>query len=106
MGKEKSTRKRRPASTLEARETQLIALALDNAERKLRDGTASSQMICHFLDLASTKERTRQKLMETQVQLAMAKTEAIQSSKNMEEMYREAMAAFSTYSGRPTNDYD
>lgn len=105
MEKEKSTRKRRPASTLEARENRLIALALDRAEEKLINGTATSQLICHFLELASSKERTKQKLIEEQVKLASAKTNAIQSAQNMDEMYREAMAAFSVYSGRP-NDYD
>lgn len=53
----KTTSKSRPATTPEARENQLIALAMDEAERKIREGTASSQLICHFLKLGSEKER-------------------------------------------------
>ena len=47
----KETRKIRPALSPEARENQLIDLAVNLAEQQLLDGTASSQVITHFLKL-------------------------------------------------------
>lgn len=51
MAKAKETgpsRSRRPALTPDARENQMISLAVDLAERQLEEGTASSQVITHF----------------------------------------------------------
>lgn len=89
----------RPALTPEGRENQLIALAIDQAEKQLLEGTASSQIICHFLKLASTKERLEKEIMEKQKELLAAKTEAIQASKSSEELYAKAIAAMRRYSG-------
>jgi len=98
---DKSGKKRRlrPALTPEARENQLIALAMDRAEEKLLDGTASSQMIVHFLKLGTTKERLEKDMMEEQKKLLKAKTEAIESQKRVEELYAQALAAMKSYSG-------
>jgi len=93
-----------PAGTPEARENQLIALATDLAEQQLRDGTASSQVITHYLKLASTKERLEKEMMVEQIKLLTAKTEALKSAKHVEELYAEAMAAFRTYSGQAPNE--
>lgn len=92
-------RKLRPALTPEARENQLISLAMDRAEEKLIDGTASSQMIVHFLKLGTTKERLEKDMMEEQKKLLKAKTEAIESQKRVEELYAQALAAMKSYSG-------
>ena len=46
----------RPALTPEARENQMISLAMDLAEKRLRDGSASSQEVTHFLKIAASKE--------------------------------------------------
>ena len=75
---------RRPAITPEARENQLIALAVDLAERQLLEGTASSQVITHYLKLGSTKERIEKEILEKQKELIMAKTESINSHKHSE----------------------
>lgn len=98
-------KKRPPARTPEARENQMIALAIDLAEKQLQKGTASSQVITHYLKLGSTKERIEKEILEKQKDLITAKTEAIQSAKRVEELYVEAMAAFTTYSGR-ANEHD
>jgi len=93
-----------PAKTPEARENQMVALAVDLAEKQLSDGTASSQVITHFLKLGSTKERLEKEILEKQKELITAKTDAIQSGKKVEELYKNALDAMRTYSGRGDND--
>lgn len=98
-----SNRKRRtsrPALTPEAREDQLIALATNLAEQQLRDGTASSQVITHFLKLGSTKERIEKEILREQKEMIKAKTEALKSEKRVEELYAEALSAMRKYSGQ------
>lgn len=98
---ESSPKKRLPpASTLEARENQLIALAYDLVEQRLLDRTATSQETTHFLKLGSTKERIEKEILERQKELITAKTEALQSAKHMEELYNNAVEAMKRYSGR------
>ena len=92
-------RKCAPAITPEARERQLIALAVDRAEQQLLDGTASSQVITHFLKLATEKERLEREKLERENELLRAKTEAIQAEKTKEELYRNAIAAMRRYGG-------
>lgn len=83
--------------TPEAREDQLIALAVDLAEKQLIEGTASAQVITHYLKLGSTKERLEKEIMEEQKALLVAKTESIKSSQITEGLYREALSAMKTY---------
>ena len=89
----------RPALTPEARENQLIALAVDLAEKQLIEGTASSQVICHYLKLGSTKEKIEKEILEKQKVLIDAKTESLQSSKRIEELYQNALNAMKNYGG-------
>lgn len=104
--KEEITKRRRPpATTPEARENQLIALAVDLAEKQLLEGTASSQVISHFLKLGSTKERIEKEILIHEKDLIKAKTEAIQSGKRVEELYKNALNAMRSYSGQK-GDYD
>ena len=107
MSKVKQTntkRKMRPALTPEAREQQLVSLAVDLAEQQLIDGTASSQVITHFLKLGSSRADLERAKLEHETKLLEAKTEALQSQKNMEELYAQAIAALKSYS--PTGDAD
>ena len=92
-------RTRRPASTPESREKQLVAMAVDLAEQQLRDGTASSQVITHYLKIGSTKEQLENELRIKQKELMEAKTEALQSSKRIEELYASAIVAMRSYNG-------
>lgn len=94
-----NSRLERPATTPEARENQLIARAVDLAEKQLMEGTASTQVIVHYLRLGSTKERIEKEILERQKELIMAKTEALQSAKRVEELYAKALTAMKTYSG-------
>lgn len=92
--------KMRPATTPEARENQLISLAVDLAEKQLREGTASPSVITHYLKLGSTKDRIEKEILEKQMQLIEAKTDNLQSSNRMEELYSAALKAMSDYSGK------
>lgn len=77
----------------------MISLAIDLAEQQLIDGTASSQVITHYLKLGSTKERIEKEILEKQKELIAAKTEALQSAKKVEELYERAMSAMKSYRG-------
>jgi hypothetical protein len=92
-------RKQRPATTPEARENQLIALAVDLAEKQLIEGTATSQVITHYLKLGSTKEKLEKDILKQQRELLEAKTEALKSAKRVEELYADALDAMKHYSG-------
>lgn len=96
---EKQT-KQRPALTPEGRENQMVSLAIDLAEQQLRDGTASSQVITHYLKLGSTKERQEKEKLEEEIKLLKAKTEALQQSGRIEELYLNALSAMKDYSGK------
>lgn len=91
--------KMRPALTPEARENQMIFLATELAEQQLRDGTASSQVITHFLKLGSSKEKLEHDILKEQKKLITAKTEALESSKRIEELYANAITAMREYGG-------
>lgn len=99
-------KKMRPATTPEARENQLIALAVDLAEKQLLEGTASSQVITHYLKLGSTKERIEREILEKQKALIEAKTESLQSAKRIEELYTNAINAMKNYSGQNDSSED
>jgi len=101
-----SSKKMRPALTPEARENQLISLAVDLAEQQLRDGTASSQVIAHYLKQSTAKAQLEKEKLIQENRLLQAKTEAYQSAKSSEELYKKALAAMRTYSGQgEPNDY-
>ena len=104
--KKKTTRKQAPARTKEAREQQLENLAMNLAEEKLRNGTASSQIICHFLNLATEKAELDREKVRADVKLQNAKVDAIESQKQTEEMYAKAIAAMQRYQGHMDDSYD
>lgn len=91
----------RPDTTPEERETRLISLAERLAEQQIRDGSASAQVLTHYLKLGSSRERVEQQRLEGEVKLQAAKIEAMGSSQRLEELYGNAMRAFSGYQGKP-----
>ena len=95
----KEKRPMRPAISSEAEENQGIALANNLALEQLRNGTASSQIIVHFLKQGSMKERLERERLEKENELLRAKTEALQSEKKVEELYEKALEAMSEYKG-------
>lgn len=92
----------KPATTPEARESEVVGLAIDLAEEQIRDGTASSQVITHFLKLGSSREQLEQQRLEHENELTRVKIEAIESQKRVEELYMEALDAMRSYSGNPS----
>ena len=97
-------RPRRPAISPDARERQLTALAVDLAEQQLRDGTASSQVITHFLKLATRREEIEREILEKQRDLIVAKTDQIHDQKRTDELFREAIEAIKGYQGQGDSD--
>lgn len=91
--------RRRPATTPEARENELVGYAIDLAERQIRDGTASSQVITHFLKLGSSREQLEQERLEHENELTRVKIEALESAQRVEELYKEALSAMRSYQG-------
>lgn len=96
--------KHRAAITPESREQQLCSLAVDLAEEQLRDGTASSQVITHFLRLATEKEKLEREKLQKENQLLNAKTNAIESGERSEALYEEVLNAFQKYAGKGGED--
>lgn len=96
----------RPALTPEARANQLVALAYDLAEKQLREGTASSQVITEFLKLGSSENKLKMEKLEEENKLLRAKTEKIQSEQRSEEMFAEAIKAMRQYQGRGPEEED
>ena len=101
---EPSRKSIRPALTPEARENQMISLAIDLVEKRLLDGSASSQETTHFLKLATTKAKLEKEILEKQKELLTAKTESIKSAKRVEELYSKALKAMQNYQGNGDPD--
>ena len=101
-----SKRRRKPARTPEGRENQLVSAAMDLAEQQIRDGTASSQVITHYLRLGTEKYKLEQKKLEADTKLSLAKVEAAETNKVLEEKYDRAIAAMRTYSGLGEQAYE
>ena len=96
----------RPTFTTEERQNRLTAMAMDLAEQRLLDGTASNQMICHFLKLGSEKERLDKVNLQEEINLKIAKREALEGAKHIEELYTNALKAMQSYSGQVSDDED
>ena len=94
----------RPAIDPEARQNQLIALAVDLAEKQLRDGTASSQVITHYLKQSSIREQLENERLREENKLLRAKTEQLKSEKRSEALVEEALKAFRNYAGQGDPD--
>jgi len=99
--------KRPPATTPQARENQMVALAVGLAERQILEGTASSQVITHFLKLGTMREQLEKEKLSRENELLKSKAEAIASGARVEEMYKQALNAMREYSGKDQEpDYD
>lgn len=101
-----NTKKRPPATTPEARENQLVSLAVDLAEKQLMDGTASSQVITHYLKIGTTRENIEKDILKEKKKLMVAQTEQLESQKRVEELYAKALSAMKSYSGADIGEDD
>jgi hypothetical protein len=109
--------RRKPAETPDERENKMIALAVELAETQLRNGTASAQVISHYIKLGSSRERLEQLRLEQDILKMKAQQDALAAAGRIEEMYTKALDAMRTYQGNPPdprsdhdypgmNDYD
>lgn len=107
-GQESRQSRGKPATTPEERENSLVSKAHDLAERQIEEGTASSQVITHFLKLGSTRERLEQQRLEHENELTRVKIEALESQARIEELYVNAINAMRNYAGdtTPQEDYE
>jgi hypothetical protein len=92
-------RNMRPAQTDDARESQLVSLAMDLAEKQMQEGTASSQVITHFLKQGSMRDRLERDRLAREVELLEAKVESMKSAHRVEELYEHAIQAMRSYAG-------
>ncbi len=95
----------RPALNPDARENQMISLAVDLAEKQLQEGTASSQVITHFLKLGSSKERLEREKLEEENKLLRAKTERLQADQRSDTFYKEVLDAIRLYRGESEEEF-
>lgn len=100
-GDSESVRHGRPATTPKGREQQLVALAFDLVEKRIREGTATSQEVTHFLKLGSSRELLEQERLQHENELTRAKIESMEGAARMEELYTNAILAMGTYQGHP-----
>jgi hypothetical protein len=96
--------RRPPATTPEARENQLIVLATDVVENQLREGTASAQVLTHFLKLATVRETLERDKLKSENELLKARVENLASNAKVEELYQQAINAFTSYKGDEVPD--
>lgn len=95
-----------PALNVEDREDQLISMAVSLAEERIRNGTASNQVLLHYLKLGSTRERLEKEKLRRENELLTAKAKSLESAEQMQEMYRKALYAMSEYKGEARDEYD
>lgn len=88
-----------PARTLDAREKEVVALAVELAEKQLKEGTAAPSVITHYLKLGTTSYRLELEKLKHENELLQAKTENIKSLGRMEELYAEAIESLRRYQG-------
>lgn len=98
------SRRDRPALTPEARENQMIAKAINLAEKQLDEGTASSQVLTHFLKLGTVKAQVELEKLRRENELLVAKAKSLESADRNNELYEKALSAFKSYSGQTVSD--
>lgn len=98
----------RPALSIEARENQLISLCVDEAEKRIRDGTASSQLLVHYLKQGTVKAQLEKEKLVQENKLTEAKIKALESAEEIKVLYDAALKAMRTYSGQdePEDPYE
>lgn len=102
--KESGKERKKPARTPKQRENQIINLVMDVVEQKIIDGTASSQILCHFLKLATEKERLENDKLRGELELAKARVRQIDMQEDLKSLYEGAVSAMRGY--RSTNEND
>lgn len=105
-GSGNSRPRRRPPSSPEEAENLLIAAAVNLAHKQIREGTATSQVITHFLKLASSREKLEQRKLEQDIGYTQAKIEAMAAANRIESLYDNAIRAMRAYQGQDVDDLE
>jgi hypothetical protein len=77
-------------------------MAIDLAADQLSAGTASSQVMTHFLKIGTMRAKLEMEKLQQENKLLEAKTEALASAQRIEELYKEALEAMRSYQGNET----
>lgn len=104
MDEDPSTRRRSPAKTPEERETSLISMAMDLAEQRIADGTASSPLLLHFAKLGSSREELEQQRLVNENAVLRKKLETMEAAIDVKNLMEDALSAFKGYSGEDDDD--
>lgn len=104
-GEPRNTR-RPPAKSPDEVERRLVSMAVEEAEKQLREGRASAQLITALIKTGSEREKYERKRLELDNELLRVKIEAQESSKRMEELYKDAINAMRIYSGQDVDEED
>lgn len=88
---------KRHAYTATSRENELISMAYDRVEQRIREDRATGPELVHFLKMGSEKARLEKEILEKERELITAKTEALQTQRHMEELYAKAIDALQSY---------
>lgn len=78
----------------------MIALAIDAAEQRIRQGVASDGLLIHYLKLGTEKERLEREKLQAETEMQRAKAEALRDTKNLNALFEDAMNAMRQYSGQ------
>lgn len=105
-GEKRPSRRRSPATTPEAQENRMINLAVGLAEKQLREGTASAQVVVHYLKLAGSRNRLEEEELANKNALLRSRVQQIESQQNTERMYSDALNAMRRYQGQEVEDDD
>ena len=95
---------RTPPKTAQAREDQLIAIAYDRVEDRIRNNQATGPELVHFLKLGSSKGKLEKDILEQEKELVSAKTQSLRSQQTTEELYTKVLEAMKSYSGSDLNE--
>lgn len=94
-----------PGLTEEARENRLISMALDIAEKQLRDGTAPPSVVAHFLKIGSQRASLETERIRAETEMLIAKRKLAEASEQNEIMYKDAIEAMKRYNRSDDDEY-
>lgn len=82
-------------------EAKLISLTLQMAEQQLIDGTASSQVMTHFLRLGSIRSKVELEKLRLENNLLTEKIQSEKMGQQLKEMFQDVMESLRDYQAPP-----
>lgn len=93
-----------PADTPHDRELQMANYADELAEKQLREGTASAQVITHYLKATTERERLEREKIRLEALRLEAQIVQIESQATSGELMSRVMEALQRYTGNDEDD--